>query len=164
MKLSTPSSTLTRLANTTAYAVGDLVADHATAGSVTVPTLAVGKVGGRHYYIPRIRLTTDKTSGMGAINFTLRIWSSTPTYTNGDNGAWAVATNGNALLEEYTNNGFVQSADGAVAIFTPKVGEGVSFYLAGTQTTIAWDLEIESSLTPASAQVLTAIAEVYEVS
>lgn len=163
MKLRTPSSTLTRPANTTAYVAGDLVAGDTTAGSVTVPSFEAGLTGGRHYYIPRIRLKTDKTSGMASINFTLRLWAAAPTYDNGDNGAYSVATNGDELIGAFTNAGFVQGGDGATAIMTPDVGDGPSFYLSGTATSVYWDLEIESGLTPASGQTFTAVPEVYQV-
>lgn len=163
MKLQTPSSTLTRTADTNAYAAGDLVANTTTAGSVVVPSFQLSGVGGRRFYIPRIRLGTDKTSGMGSIGFTVRLWKAAPTYSNGDNGAYVPATNEDELIDEFTILSFLQGAAGAIAIGAPRIGDGSQFYLPGTSTDVYWDLEIESSLTPASAQTFTIYPEAYDL-
>lgn len=161
MRIHTPSSTLTRPANTTAYAANDLVASSTTAGSIVVPSFTAVPVGGMSGYIERIRLATNKTSGMASINFTVRLWSEAPTYTNGDNGAYAVATNEDALLGTFTTAGMLQGATGASVEDAPDIGTRVGFNLSSASRLIYWDLEIESTLTPASAQTFTITPEIY---
>src|SRR3954463_10166718 len=63
----TPSSVLTRPADTTAYAANDLVANSTTARTVTVPSFAATPYALGTGAIRRARLLTNKTSGMDTI-------------------------------------------------------------------------------------------------
>jgi hypothetical protein len=86
-------NTITRPADTTAYASGDLVANSTTAGSVTPFTFsAVARAVGYRSRILRTGLLVSQallTNG----TFRMHYFSSLPTVTNGDNGALDVATN-----------------------------------------------------------------------
>ena len=75
MRMINPSSTLTRPADTTAYAANDIVASSTTAGSIVVPSFNIPGSSGAHYYCERILLRTNKTSGMGSIAFTVRLFT-----------------------------------------------------------------------------------------
>ena len=162
LKIATPTSTtLTRPNDTTAYAVGDLVADNTTAGSVAVKSFTASRIATGNGYIDRARLITNKTSGMAAIGMSIRFWSAAPTYTNGDNGAYAVATGNASFLGKMTVTAFEQNADGAVAIATSDTGRGINFSLA-SGSTIYWDLQINSVLTPAANQTFILIPEIYQ--
>lgn len=80
------SSTVTRPANTTAYAINDLVANNATAGSVTPLSFTISPSAA---VIRRLRVKfSDETV---AVPPTIRVWlfDASPTVTNGDNGVFA---------------------------------------------------------------------------
>lgn len=81
---------MTRPANTTAYAAGDLVADNVTAGSV-VPLIFPrskfrGKTSGRIRGASIVKSAASVTNA----NFRLHLFNQAKTLTNGDNGALAV--------------------------------------------------------------------------
>lgn len=154
--ITNPTSTLTRPADTTAYASGDLVASSTTAGSIVVPSFAITNSAGGAI-IPRVRLTTNKTSGWG-IAVTVNLWSTAPTYTNGDNGAYAVATGAAGWLCSFAIT-LMQYADGATGFGSPSVGNACIAKLA-SGTAIYWDLQVGAAATPASGQTFTLTAEV----
>lgn len=79
----------TRPADTTAYTAADLVANSTTAGSV-VPMQFKTPNGGR---IERVRLTKTNTVLTNA-TFNLYLYESSPTVTNGDNGAFSSTESG----------------------------------------------------------------------
>lgn len=158
-----PSSTLTRPADTTAYAQNDLIASSTTAGSIVVPSFAMPRGSGSFMaQLRRIVLTTPKTSGMGTFQAFIEFWSAAPTFTNGDNGAYAVATGAASYLGVITTTVMVQVADGAYCVGVPTTG--VEFNLASIPT-LYWSLKEADAtgFTPASAQtfVLTAELVVY---
>jgi hypothetical protein len=82
-------ATFNRPADTTAYAVGDLIANSTTAGSVVpVPSVA-GRVSGGTGVIRRIRVSTTQTGLAGTEIVRVHLFKASPTVTNGDNGAFA---------------------------------------------------------------------------
>lgn len=153
--LTNPSSSITRPANTTAYAQNNLVASSVTAGSVVVPSFSAASSGGA---IPRVRLSTNKTSGWDAAVIRVRLWSAAPTYTNGDGGAYAVATGGAGLLAVFDVT-LAQFGDGAAGIAAPNNGTAAWVKISGAA--VFWDLQYTSAaaLTPASGQTFTLTAE-----
>lgn len=157
-----PTSTLTRPANTTAYSQNDLIASNTTAGSVAVPSVSVARVAAGSCMIRRVRLSTNVTTGWGGAALLVRLWSAAPTYTNGDNGAYAVATGAAGYLGAF-NVVLEQWADGAVGAGSPVVGGDVGIKLASGQV-IYWDVQTIGSagLTPISGQTFTLTPEVYQ--
>lgn len=102
--LTNPSgSTLTLPATTTAYSAGQLIANSATAGSVANPSFAIANSGGGAS-IPRVRLmSNDNTStAWHGVTVQVDLWSTTPTWTNGDRGVWLPATGTAGHLATYT--------------------------------------------------------------
>lgn len=53
--ITNPTSALTLTATTTAYTAGQLIANNATAGSITIPSFAIPNAAGG-FYLPRLRL------------------------------------------------------------------------------------------------------------
>lgn len=158
--IATPSSTLTRPADTTAYAVGDLIGSSTTAGSVVVPSFTATPTSAGAGTIWRFRLFSNKTSGMGAVVFKIDLWTTAPTFTNGDNGAYAVATGAAVWLGSVTI-ALTQAADGAYGVAIPDVGQGVNFALA-SGTTIFWSMQTNTVFTPASSQTFTLVPEIRQ--
>jgi hypothetical protein len=142
------STTLVRPNNATAYSANAIIASSATAGSVAVPsfTFINGPLGAA---IGRVRIWTNITSGWDTVTLTVRLWSIAPTYTNGDGGAYAVATGTAQHIGTFTCT-LKQGSDGAWASCAPAVG---NFAVAGGSP-VYWDLQYTgtASLTPAALQ------------
>ena len=125
-----PTSTLTRPNNTTAYAQNDLIADNTTAGSIVVPSLSVDP---RHQEIELIggTLYTNLTTGFTTFQGHIDLWDAAPTFSNGDNGAYAVATGAANWLGHLTtevSSAYNAFGDGAKLAATP----GASFTATGS--------------------------------
>lgn len=90
MTLYAPAAIFTRPADTTAYTTGDLVANSTTAGSVTPLAFNVEGTRGRGRIVG-VRLYKSSSTTLNA-NFRLHLYAQSPTVTNGDNGAYAVAS------------------------------------------------------------------------
>lgn len=107
------TKSFTRPDNSTAYSIGDLIANSATAGDVEA--LAYGASGTAWRLCRRIRLHKT-TAGVTGASFRAWVLNAEPTVTNGDNGALA----GN----------FSASVVGVFEGETPYVlSDGVTFWL-----------------------------------
>jgi hypothetical protein len=124
-------STLTRPADTNAYAQNDLIASSTTAGSVVVPSFVadidetdlIEITGGILY-----------TSGEAVATFAVHVdlWSVAPTFTNGDNGTYAIASGMASWLGHLSSDvvgTFGRGTDGAAMDLSPG-----STYLSGYST------------------------------
>jgi hypothetical protein len=161
--LATPSSVLTRPANTTAYAQNELIANSVTAGSVVVPSFQAIAAAGGSGAIKRARLITNASSGLGSISFHVDFWSAAPTFANGDGGAYAPATGNASWLGSMTFSGLTQFGDGASGAAIPNVSTDISFVLASS-TNIFWSLQCTSAtgFTPISGETFTLIPEILQ--
>lgn len=95
----TTIASFARPADTTQYAAGDLVADNTTAGSVTPLKFTTSGLGRGRGTIKRARLYKSGTAVTAAV-FVLHLFAGTggaPAVTNGDNGAFAIASAANYL-------------------------------------------------------------------
>jgi hypothetical protein len=152
--ITNPTSTLTRPANTTAYAANQLIASSTTAASIVVPSLATLTGAG---ILPRLRLRTNAGNGWGGVNLSINLWSAAPTYTNGDGGAYAPATGSAAWLANFLVSSLQQFGDGAIGSGGLTSANEMAIRLASG--TLFWDLQILSAATPGSGQTFTLTAE-----
>lgn len=139
--ITNPTSTLTLPAATTAYTAGQLIATSATAGSVVNPSFAIANSAGGAI-ISRLRLSTnDATStAWGGQTIQVDLWSTTPTWTNGDRAAWSPATQTGAHLGSFTGLMSAEYGDGAFTECLPVVGNALTVKLAAG-TSIFWSLQ-----------------------
>jgi hypothetical protein len=146
-------ATVTRPADTTAYASGDLVAHSTTAGSVVPLTFALARTTQAGGMIRRIRLRKTGTSVTNA-SFRLHLYSASPTPANGDNGAWSTdqAAAYIGSLDVTCDKAFT---DGAAGNGVPTVGSEIIF----TSDTVYGLLEARGAYTPASAEQFTVSVE-----
>lgn len=155
-----PTSTLTLPATTTAYTAGQLIANSATAGSVVNPSFAIANSAGGAV-ISRLRLSTNDTTSTawGGQTIQVDLWSTTPTWTNGDRGTWSPATQTGAHLGAFTCVMSAEFGDGAYAECFPLVGNYIAVHLA-SGTSVFWSLKdaTGSGITGAS-KVFTLTAE-----
>lgn len=160
-RIATPSAgALTRPSDTNAYAIDDLIASSTTAGSIVVPSFTASRIATGTGMIRRVRMVTNHTTAIGAVTLEVGIWSAAPTYTNGDNGAYAVATGAANYLGTFSVM-LVQHADGAVGNGVPLVGSEINFALA-SGSTLFWDLKTKTAFTPQSGKTFTPIFEIHQ--
>lgn len=155
-----PTSVLTRPANTTAYASGDIVASNVTAGSIVVPSFTATGTASGSGHLRRARLISNKTTGMDGISFQIDFWQAAPTFSGGDNAAYAVATGAANWLGSAVVS-LSQAGDGAYGAGTPIVGDAIDFDLV-SGALIYWSLQATAVFTPASGQTFTLIPEMIQ--
>jgi hypothetical protein len=152
------SSSITRPADTTAYASGDLVANSTTAGSVTPFSWPVTTKLGGSGMVRRVRIRKSGTSTTNA-SFRVHLYNASPTPSNGDNGAWLTnkADNYMGYFDVTVGQAFT---DGAAGNGAPAVGAEVNFDLLLNTVIVYGLLEARGAYTPASAEVITVSLEV----
>jgi hypothetical protein len=152
------ASSITRSANTTAYATGQLVANTTSAGSVTPLALTAARVSGGSGVIRKVRLLKASTSLSNA-SFRIHFFNSPPTVGAGD-GSTLTLTGVNYYLgsaDVTMDRAFTDGAWGAADLsFTD-----ISFKLASGQTVYAF-IEASAAYVPASAEVFTLFADILQ--
>jgi len=151
MNLKLAAGSVTRLANTTAYAANDLLANHATAGSVVPIAIAVARVMGGRGRITRAALLKSNAVLTNA-QFRIHLFNQAPAVTNGDNGAFAV-TNGRA-------KGYLGSVDVTVDVAIGDGAQGdaacdIIFDAAAGSLNVYALIEVLAAYGPASAEIFT---------
>jgi len=157
--ITNPTSTLTLTSATTAYAIGNLIASSATAGSVVVPSFAIATSGGAAVINKLLLTSNDSTStAWGSAQIQVDLWTTAPTFTNGDRAAFVVATGTAAHRAAFTCTMSPEYGDGVYAECTPNYGSEAVKLASGT--TIYWTLQALtiSGVTGAS-KVFTLTAE-----
>jgi len=154
-----PSSSLTLTGGTAPYAAGQLIANSSTGFSVTNPFFVLPPGGAA---IARLRLSTnDATStAWGGQIIQVDLWSASPTWTNGDHGAWAPATGTGSHLASFICAMSPEYGDGAYAECAANVGSPGK--LPGA-TQIYWSLQaITGSGLTDSGRTFTLTAELLD--
>jgi hypothetical protein len=155
IKKSTDS--FTRPSDTTAYTIGDLVANSTTAGSVVPLTFSVGRGGIK---IVGLRLNKSDETDVANATFTMHFFGSSPTVANGDNGAISYNLSDKfgsvalAIMVAATDEGY-SVANGGDTILP----DGLYYYTASGL--IYALIEAKAAYGPASAEVFTSTI-VYE--
>lgn len=156
-----PSASFTRPADTTAYASGDLVANHTTAGSVAPMSFSIARVAAGSFSVRKARLKKSGTTTTNA-SFRLHLYTSAPsTITNGDNGAWSTSHSGYVGSFDFSSSDAQVFTDAAAINGLPVKGSEVSVKLASGQTLYGL-LEARAAYTPANAEVFTLELEAFQ--
>lgn len=151
MKIATASASFTRPNDTTAYAANDLVANSTTAGSVTPMTFQLPNFNGQGFRITACKIAKSGTTATNG-NFHLRLYTTSPTCANGDNGAWStnqVATYigkvDPAIVEAFTDGCAVVDTSLTTTTLHMVIPSGVLYGL----------LVADAAYTPAANEVFT---------
>jgi hypothetical protein len=150
------TSTGTAVTATLVYASNTLIASATAAGSIVVPSFAIATSAGGAL-LPRLRLRTNATTGWGGTSLSINLWSAAPTYTNGDGGAYAVATGSAGWLANVLIS-LIQFGDGAIGSGQITGASEMALKLA-SGTSVFWDLQTLFAATPISGQTFTLTAE-----
>lgn len=148
------SANFTRPADTTAYALGDLVANNTTAGSVVPMSFAMSRATGLGGMLRRVKLRKSAVSLTNA-QFRIHFYSASPVPSNGDNGAWLTdkVANYAGAVDIMCDRAFT---DGAAGHGLPNVGSEINF----TADTYYVLIEARNAYTPSSAEVFTVELEI----
>lgn len=138
------SANFNRPANTTAYDIGDLVANNTTAGSVTAMSFTLAASSGGKGMIRSVKI--DKGGATGA-TIRAHFWTAAPTVANGDNGVFSPIKAG---YLGYIDVVLLAFSDGAAG-----VGLGELDFDLSSGTTIYGLLEARTAYTPTSASTYT---------
>lgn len=154
-----PSVSFTRPADTTAYALGDLVANSTTAGSVAAMQFAAARAVGLGGMIRRARIRKTGT-GVTNASFRLHLYSASPVPSNGDNGAWLTdkAANYIGAFDVTVDRVFT---DGAAGNGLPVTGSEIVFKSVSAVTLYGL-LEARGAYTPGSGETFTVELEILQ--
>lgn len=156
----TMGATFTRPADTTAYTLGDLVANNTTAGSVVPMAFpAATRYNATAAMVRRARLHASNTSLTNA-SFRVHLYDRIPTISNGDNGAWLTTITG--YLGSFDITFDKAFSDGAKGIGISGAGAEVNFNSAPGDNSIYALLEARAAYTPTSAEVFTLALEIHQ--
>lgn len=104
--------TFTRPNNTTAYALGQLVANSTTAGSVVPLAFNTSRSMEGSYVIRRARISKSTTSVTNS-QFRLHVYATSPVASNGDGGVWLTTEAGYiGFIDITVDKAFTASAVG----------------------------------------------------
>ena len=159
------SSSFTRPANVTPYAQNQLIASSTSAGSIVVPSFTFDVPGDYEFLeITGGILLFPQPTGMTTFAGIIDLWSAAPTFTNGDGGAYAVATGAAGWIGRLASE--TADARKAFADGTPlDVSPGATYtaqysgmpLIVGRNSAIYWSLRESDAtgFTPTSAEVIT---------
>lgn len=143
-------STITRPANTTAYAANDAVSDNATAGSVTPMTVTLSDTNDYPVAISAIRLASTDT-GFGGANMRMFLYNADPTASTGvvggDNAAFSTKKGSFIGSMSGTLRAF---SDGSSGVLTPDEGSLLLSLPTSGAKTIFGLLQTLSAATPSA--------------
>lgn len=156
----TPSYSFTRPADTTQYAAGDLVANSTTAASVVPMSWSLQRLSGTGL-IKGIRLYKSAASATAAI-FNVHLFTADPgTPTNGDNGAFAVASAAN-YLGEVAIDMSTTGSPGTAYLFKRSADLNIGVDMANPTGVLYGLLEAGTAgtYTPASEEIFKIVLEI----
>lgn len=160
MLISNTSASFTRPADTTAYTIGDLVANNVTAGSVTPMSFPMAQsTGTGQTRITRARFVKSGTTATLSA-FRLHLYERSPVCANGDNGVWSTDKAANYLGSIDSPATLFAFTDGCASFGAAPAGSEMILKLSpGSGTTLFGLLEARAAYVPASAEVFTVTIE-----
>jgi len=157
VQISNPSATFTRPADTTQYAIGDLVANSTTPGSVVPMAFTLGNAFGTgQFRLTRVRIFKSNTSPTSA-TFRLHLYEKSPVVANGDNAAWSTDSAAH-WLGNVDMSSMLAFTDGCAGTASATAGSEllVKMYAGATIYGLLTNL---GTYTPASAETFTVVLE-----
>lgn len=139
------TDSFSRPANTTAYQAADLVANSETAGSVVPLTFSTGRGGLR---IKAASITKTDETDVANSDFSLHLFTSSPTVANGDNGALSYDFSSKFADIDFAT--MVAATDVAWAL-----NQGLDLNAYTASGTIYGLIEADGAYGPASAEVFS---------
>jgi hypothetical protein len=154
----TPAANFSRPANTTAYALGQLVANSTTAGSVTPLSWTAARIAAGNFFLRRTRIQLSSKSVTNTA-FRVHYYTASPTIANGDGAAWSTTVANLACDTDVTVTD--AGTDVSIGYGTPNNGAECNIALASGQTLFGL-VEARAAYAPASGETLTVIPEIHQ--
>lgn len=154
--IQTPSANFTRSANTTAYQIGQIVAN---SGSAAPMSFTVNTASGRAVAIERA-IIKKSTTGVTAPNFRLHLYTASPTIANNDNGTYSTTQSGHFCDIDVNMPTTVLFSDANDGIGAPNIGTRCS--VVPTAQAIFGLIEARGAYAPGNAEVFTVTLESHE--
>lgn len=166
------AAAITRPADTTQYASGDLIANSTTAGSVGAFIFSLGaQMTAQTFLLRKLRLRKSSNVVTSAL-FRMHFFTENPfehAPAGGDNAALVLAASNIANYVGYidvtVDKAIFNAEDGAAGFGVPTEGAELAIQMAASVTTgfsLYGVLEARSTYTPASGEVFTATIEAYK--
>lgn len=154
----TPAASFARPADTTAYAVGDCVANSTVAGSVAPLSFTAARLAAYAGAIRRVRLSKT-TATLTDAAFRLHLYSASPTVASGDNAAYSTTGAGATPTHIGSADITIDQAfsDGAWGAAAPA--SAILFKLASGSTLYGL-LEARGNYAPGNAENFSATLEI----
>ena len=152
-------ATFTTPSGTSAYASGNLIANSATAGSVTPLSFTVCSATGQSGMVRRVRVKTPDT-GFAGQSVRIHLYKTSPTPTNGDHAAWLTTESTYIGALDVTLDKHFSDAEKGIGV--PIAGSEINFDCT-TGTQIIFGLvEARGAITPQGAKLMAVTLEVLE--
>lgn len=154
---------LTRPSDATAYALGDIIANSTTAGSVTPLAIAAARVADGTGMVRKARLSTNNVAWLNN-TIRLHLFKNSPISAAGDNATFASAVNGiTAVHLGYIDVTLDQAfSDGVKGEGIPNMGSEIAFDASSGTQNIFGMMEARGPYTPASGQTFQAALEIFQ--
>jgi hypothetical protein len=157
MQVNNPLQSFTRPANTTAYAVGALVANSTTAAAVVPMTFQLGNMFGQG----QLRLTRARLFKSGSTianaSFRIHVYEALPVVSNGDGGAW-LSTMAAHWIGNIDVTSMLAFSDGAAGTGSCPAGSEI-FLKTAAGSQLFCLLMALGAYTPASAEQFSVVLE-----
>lgn len=147
--ISNPTATFTTTGSTAAWASNQLIANSATAGSVVPLTFTNAcRVVGGSGSIRRAQIQVASDTGFAGQSLVLALYTSAPTFANGDRATWL--TNYSGFIGTIAVTLSQHFSDYEQGVGTPVNGSDINFTCSGGSTTIYGAVISAGTLTPPS--------------
>ena len=148
--ITNPTATFTTTSATTAWTSNQLIANSATAGSVTPLTFTnTCRVNGGSASVRRAQIQVASDTGFAGQSLVLALYTSSPTFANGDRATWL--TNYSGFIGTIAVTLSQHFSDYEQGIGVPVNGSELNFTCAGGSTTIYGAVISAGTLTPQAA-------------
>ena len=145
---------ITRPANITAYAIGDLVANSATAGLVSYPALQAARGIDLVSMLTAVTLEKSDEGDLALGQFRVHFYNKNMVFANGDNGAWSTIADGYIghfdITIDTTFSDFNLGRTTGQLMFAPISGSA----------NINWAIEARAAYVPADSETFRVTLEV----
>ncbi len=154
-------SGITRPSGTTAYALGQMILNNATAGSVTLQSMRVSSAANKVFTVVGGGMMISGTVTTNAL-FRVHLFNALPTMTNGDTGAFqggmTMASGGVPIyLGSYDVNLMQGGSDVAVGYGFTTNGNPITATPVSGQNYVYYIIEARQAFTPITNEVFTPI-------
>lgn len=155
------SGSFARPADTSAYVIGDIVAQDTVAGGCSAVAFSASRLNGTAGRLKRCRVKVNNVAWLTKQVY-VHVFKTAPIFTNGDNAAFVVGVSESEYLGAFDVTLDQSFSNPTVkGIGLPKTGTEIMFDTAANTTNLYFVLEIRSVVTPGT-DVFTVVFEVSQ--